>query len=319
MPYNPQVGNHVADYYASSLGQLQQTVSRNMEQGKSNLAQALMWMMDRSMKTKELKSYVKTALPDVDTSKMTLEDMTGMIQGKAAQAQAHQNAMAEELQQQKLAEARAVEPNRLAMQAAMRDSSPMVSTTENVLRPDLGAGGGGLPGVGDVTVRARQNPTLQSLFSAMTQHPGSEETAAGKSVLAQLWRDASGGKGGGPVEPIPWSVGEMSGVVEPKTGRIALDPKTEASLANAKRKPAAAEEGPGKGPLLSDDGKFYWDGHLKSWKALPAATKGKGGLFDGASTAPAYKSADEVGAAYKAGKLSYEEAAKVLKDDFGVK
>lgn len=206
MPYNPGVSNQ--------SGQL---LAQGIERGKSNAMQMVMWLLDRNAKTKEMKGFVKTAFPDVDTSKMGLEDMAGVVRGKFTAEQAKSTALAQQLQQAQLDQFGQQEEQRSAMGEAMREARPPLRT--EMMTP------AGLPPGGSpfgVRVPLQGPPEASALVGAVMGHPGAEETATGRTVIGDWMRGQEAMKMRG--LPEAFNAGGVPGVANPYTGAFQIDP-----------------------------------------------------------------------------------------------
>lgn len=266
MPYNPGVANRSGELIAQGI-----------ERGKQNAMSVLMWALDRSSKTKEMKSVAKTAFPDraADINKMNLEGVAGFLQGQKVLSDQRTSALqgaltGQQLQlgQQRLAAGQREEGAQNAMGAAMQQAAPALQQSDfSVLPP-----GTGMESVIRGNVTTQGAPSSSALVAAMMRNPQSVNTPAGQAVLGDWMRTQSQVQRGAPEAA---SVGGIPTIYNRFTGQFEVDPRYKYQ-AIRDMKVTAAQPAPGSGPLMSPDKKFYWDG--KTWKAVPAK-KGPG-LFD---------------------------------------
>jgi len=305
MPYNPGISYN----QGAPIGQgISTAIGRWLE-----FAGMLKNEADQTKSLRTTLTELEPAKKD-QFSQMTRAELQGYAGATAMKTTQAQSALKMMLDQQKLKNEQTIGAGNDAMANALKQTSEPGGP--NLMAP-------GQPGAPSDTATGGD---ATALFRAMQANPQSANTPAGQAVLRQYLRTGAE-NGGGAGDVVPWQVGGMSGVMERRSNKIVLDPETESKIAAAKRKPT--ETGTGtppnpEGPVLSKDGNFYWDSNVETWKPMGAragAAKGKLNLFDEADAqgANAYKNQADVVSAYKAGKLSYAEAAKMLRETFGVK
>lgn len=314
MPYAPGVQN-------TAGASLQQGIST----GLGRLLEYFGYLQKNAGETKELRTQLTTLEPDKKDqfSKMTKDELHGYLGATVMKSQQAGMALTTQLKQQQLTNAQAVGRGNTAMSNALQQASAPQTGT-NPMAP----GQPGAPGPSETGTTNGADPS--ALVKAMMANPDSVNSPAGRTALTQWMRQSGQRPDANGV--VPWKMGDMGGGIETRTGKLFFDTDTEKKIAEARRSGAArsptgatAEPANPKGPTLSEDKKFYWDGHLQAWKALPGqGNKGKTSLFDeGASASEQgsnpYKNQQDVVGDYKSGKLSWDEAAKILREDFGVK
>ena len=310
MPYNPGISNQAGALMAPGIERLGEGVGR----AGNNV---LSFLLDRQVKSKELRSMIKEAWPETSTSKMGLEDMMGFVQGKYQETKAQESALRGQLLRQQVAQGQA---QAAAAAAAGSQLGPFFETWRSGIRPGTAPVNAGRPyslpgvatpgadttGAGFTVPGSKGTSALEAGLQAAAQYPQGAGAAGFSQDLPALLREAltrgGGGMGGGPSGSqgvVPWSLGDMSGGIESRTGKMFFDVDTTKKLTEA-RKPAAsrATSGPPAGSTgltYSADGKSWWNAEKQMWVPLPAGMKPKAGLFDAAGTEDAGVKKDPLG------------------------
>lgn len=263
MPYNPGVTNQAGQF-----------IAQGMQQGKQNALALWGWLNQEAEETKKLQSTLGTIYPDRadQFKKMGKAELQGFAAGEGMKRLQEQQALETEHKKLLIEEAKRQAGNERAMSEAMKMAQPAPENQSEPMFP-----GSNWP---PIRFQTQGAPSQRALINAMMQNPGSEQTRTGEWALREWFQHAGEG---GEQGVIPWTLGTgdnlMSGGIETKTGKLFFDPQTEGRIADKKRKPVGATgTGPmGKGPVYSEDGRFYWDEHLRTWK--PVSSKGGLGLF----------------------------------------
>lgn len=258
MPYNPGINDRSGELLAQGI-----------ERGKQNALQVLMWAMDRSSKTKELKGIAKTAFPERadEISKMNLEGVGGFLQGQKVLSDQQSAALATQLRQAQLGQLQRGAADEASLGQALREAAGSGGTGAqnfSILPP-----GTGMENVFRGTVQTQGAPNPNAVVAGILRNPGAANTPAGQAVLGDWMRNQQLLQRGGPEAA---TVGGIPTIYNRFTGAFEIDPRYTAA---AKASVRPVQTPPGTAPIYSPDRTMYWTG--KEWKPVPQR---KGSLFD---------------------------------------
>lgn len=273
--------------------------------------------------------------------KMSYPELQGVIQGKDIEARRTAAGLLQDEARQRIAAANTAAQDRA-------DVGPFAQAVQSGMQERPAMTSGGFPGA-----QGPPAPGLspfQAVLGAMSQYPGGARASGfeGGTALAALLRGAGGaGAGGGnqPLSLVPATSGTGEHLV---TGAFAgqkfvPDAAYEKAIAEAKRaaggtgsraalpvlpkggrmvkaRDAEGDIIPGLYHIQDSKGNYVnsWHDSSPGAKANPfSAFLNKAGAGGGVSGGSYSKPAD-VNADYRAGKLSYDEAANILQDQFKI-
>lgn len=262
MPYNPGIAYNGSE-----------ALFRGVSAGAQNLAKAAMWLAGEADQTKQLRSTLETVDPQGDYKDLSKSELQGKMVALHLQDQMRTEALNNALKQAQLSNLKDQATSQGAMTAAMRQVMPQTMTMTPSGQPAQ-------PG-SPFSVTATGRPTPNALIAAIAANPAAINSPAGRQALNDWMRNATMAQRGAPV--FTQGPGNSTWASNPFTGQfqeIAADKINATAAARAAARPP--DRKPGSGPVISADGKFYFDEHLQAWKPRPV---GKANLFGGDETA----------------------------------